>query len=223
MGEPYAAIKIVLPKKHWDSLAQGLWDLTEAIDKSGKAEAAQGFLGGEFGYGALFENEVFSMRPDYADAECDCGASAAGEMWHKDHPHSQSCFRTVLHGRFAEYDEQSGYNAIDAATRAPGNAHDEQQKAHRKLTAELYEEMGLPKSPYQWHCTCGVDEQAKTFFAGPGKHKPTCALELPNFRYKAGGLEARWYKYIGRGMEAVGEGDWNAAIAHCIASVSPQH
>ncbi|TAJ89753.1 hypothetical protein [Reyranella sp.] len=52
--------------------------------------------------------------------------------------------------------------------------------------------------------------------------KPTCCRVLPNFRHHASGLEVRWYKYIGRGMETTGcdTPDVAAILAECIADVA---
>ena len=247
-------IEIIVPAgpDETDALTHGLVGLTEAIAQVDAELVAHGFLGGEFGYGARFENDVFVMRPFYW-GDCDCGANERGEAWHAANEHSAECFRSILQRRFAEYDEDSGYNAIDAATHAPGmmesgeddtafgtviwskrtpageaaherwcQAHDAQRKAHDRLTAELYDEVGLPRSPYQWLCTCGVDERAQAFFATEG-HRQTCALELPNFRHKASGLEVRWYKWIGRDMEIVSPSapNYQAIFAECLASLPP--
>jgi hypothetical protein len=230
-------IQIVLPSgpERRDRLTTGLRALTRAICRLDPTQGGFG-LAGAYGYGALFENDVFSMRPDYQDAECDCGAHDRGERWHEQHPHAADCFQSVLQARFAKYDEESGYNAADAACHADGmmerhedrtdfgicfwskrtpqgeiaheawrKAHDARNKAHDRLTRELYQERGITPSAYQWLCTCGVDEAAKIYFDGDGRHSATCALQLPNFRHKASGFEVRWYKWIGRDQETRGD------------------
>jgi len=45
------------------SISNKLYDLTEQISKKTKTELSGGFLGGEFGYGAYYENDVFMMHP----------------------------------------------------------------------------------------------------------------------------------------------------------------
>lgn len=50
--------------------------------------------------------------------------------------------------------------------------------------------------------------------------KPTCCRVLPNFRHHTSGLEVRWYKYIGRGMEVLGSADVAAILAECITDVA---
>lgn len=60
-------------------IANDLYDLTETLVKAGH-ETTGGLLGGEYGYGAFFENEVFMMHPycwcDGADCPwcrgCEC-------------------------------------------------------------------------------------------------------------------------------------------------------
>lgn len=92
--------------------------------------------------------------------------------------------------------------------------------------------------PYCWRdCDCG-QEEVREAVRGPPKGRqtrsrmrryyraveairclPTCCTARPNFRHHASGLEVRWYKYIGRGMEIVESGDVAAILAECIADV----
>lgn len=56
-------IKIVLPPCSDDEVSEGLRRLTRAIHESGKADGERGgLLGGEWGYGANFENETFMIH-----------------------------------------------------------------------------------------------------------------------------------------------------------------
>lgn len=55
-----------------DQLDGALVTLTEQIAKIDPDAAAHGFLGGEFGYGAKFENEVFMMHPYCWCEQKDC-------------------------------------------------------------------------------------------------------------------------------------------------------
>ena len=52
-------------------IANDLYDLSEALIKQGH-ETTGGFLGGEFGYGAFFENDVFMMHPFCWCEQDDC-------------------------------------------------------------------------------------------------------------------------------------------------------
>ncbi len=55
-------IHIVLPERATTDIDDGLCQLTEALDKAG-VSAAHALLGGEWGYGAEYENDVFMMHP----------------------------------------------------------------------------------------------------------------------------------------------------------------
>lgn len=243
-------VEIITPGWDDDQLTADLRALTRDLCAMDPSLGGVIGLGGEDGYGANFENEVFVMRRYYW-GDCDCGADERSEVWHAAHPHGADCFREELHRRFAEYDESSGYNAAEAARLDPdcvvetveqldfgvitrrdmtpkgeaahrlwSNAHDARNKAHSEMTRDLYRERGLPPSPYQWLCTCGVDDLAKAYFATEG-HYPTCALELPNFRHKQSGVEVRWYKWIGRDNEikAPNGADVLLAVSEAIASL----
>lgn len=53
-------------------------------------------------------------------------------------------------------------------------------------------------SRYSWSdCDCGADDGEEEL-----PHSPDCCLEKPNFHYKPTNFRLKWYKYIGRGMEA---------------------
>jgi len=56
------AMVIVLPEYSMDRLSEGLRELTRVCSEAG-ADISGGFLGGEFGYGAYFENDEFMMHP----------------------------------------------------------------------------------------------------------------------------------------------------------------
>lgn len=58
-----ATLTIVLPTVTNDAVTRGLIRLTRAIDSSGTTAVVQGVLGGQYGYGADYENEVFMMHP----------------------------------------------------------------------------------------------------------------------------------------------------------------
>lgn len=53
---------IVLPEYSTDVISENLRDLTEKLHQKG-AEIGAGILGGDYGYGAHFENDMFAMHP----------------------------------------------------------------------------------------------------------------------------------------------------------------
>jgi hypothetical protein len=64
-------ITIVLPRQSLTGAAEKLVHLTEQLNKVTDS-VAHGFLGGEFGYGAKYENNVFLMRPFCWCGKPDC-------------------------------------------------------------------------------------------------------------------------------------------------------
>jgi hypothetical protein len=54
-------IKIIIPKGATTGIENGLVELTEFLSKKLKLETGYG-LGGQFGYGVDFENDVFMMH-----------------------------------------------------------------------------------------------------------------------------------------------------------------
>lgn len=54
-------------------ISNKLYELTEQISKKTNAELSGGFLGGEFGYGAYYENDTFMMHPFCWCEKDDCG------------------------------------------------------------------------------------------------------------------------------------------------------
>lgn len=68
-----------------NQLDHGLVSLTEAIHQIEPDCVAHGFFGGEFGYGASYENEVFAMHPYCWCERHDCpwcaGCSCASNTW----------------------------------------------------------------------------------------------------------------------------------------------
>lgn len=70
-------VQIVLPPRDRDFLSESLRMLTRAIcEAHPEIEGGYG-LGGEFGYGETFENDVFSMQRYYW-GDCTCGAMDTG-------------------------------------------------------------------------------------------------------------------------------------------------
>lgn len=60
-----------------DPVSQGLYILSETIIRGIMPAERRGGLGGEFGYGVDFENDIFAMRPYYW-GNCTCGADETG-------------------------------------------------------------------------------------------------------------------------------------------------
>lgn len=56
-------VRVVLPERSNDTVSNGLRRIVEKLIKKGVGEANEIGLGGEFGYGVDFENDVFMIHP----------------------------------------------------------------------------------------------------------------------------------------------------------------
>jgi hypothetical protein len=205
--------------KDADILSQGLYALSEFIIR-GLPDTPHGCgcLGGTYGYGPKYENDIFAMRPDYMDAKCTCGFREIAEAWHEAHPHSDSCYHTEVYR--IDFDDHEARRKCDESCvkrdKFPwlSKEADEVQKEveywsnkHRKWQDSVLKKL-CKKHSIPWnkgygcmvHCDCGQEELREKFFE-ENNHIPTCELVLPNFYHKKSGLEVRWYKWIGRDME----------------------
>lgn len=210
-------VTIVLPAVSEGGVSADLRDLTQTLHEHG-SEISAGILGGVFGYGAHFENETFEMFPFYW-GDCECGFS--DEMgytgreadWLKANQHSEDCYQSEIRRRgFTGYDT---FSEVD---------YDARERANKKAVAEVCAEMGLdPKHGSYVHCTCGRRERYVAWRQTPeGNHDTRCGVARPNFLHKPSGLEIRWYKYIGRGMEFsrdVDRNEWRRIRNECLESL----
>lgn len=209
-----------------DPLDGGLVALTEAISKLNEDAVAHGFLGGEFGYGARWDNDVFTMRPYYW-GDCDCGYEGREAAFDEADPgHSADCYQTQLQ-------ERRRAAGLSWHTSKPYEHHDGTLSEHddglgreaaKRIYVELCEKHGLTyPSGCAVHCTCGCSDRWSEWAKENG-HRPTCSLELPNFLHKRTGFEVRWYKWIGRGMEIKNAEGANIAaiIGECFESLPPR-
>jgi hypothetical protein len=205
-------VQIILPECSEDEISAGLRRLTKAINRLDPERVAHGFLGGEHGYGALWENDVFEMRPYYW-GDCDCGYEEREAEWCDANAHAAECYSTKLAERLAPMKALREKNR----NRIPWQA---QNAAEEEAARALCAEMGLKWERYGWMCRCTCDYEPNWLkWSAANSHKPTCATVLPNFRHKASGYEVRWYKYIGRDMEFRGECDWPAVLAESVKSL----
>jgi len=217
------ALTIVLPVGDDDALSEALRLLTRAIDFVGVADGkAGGLFGGEYGYGANYENSVFLMhRFCWCDEES-ClwcgGSSCRGDISHD--PHTAECYQSKLHAlkrQFGKKTSDDWYIVIDS-------------KQYAAARDRLCATMGLdPLRGSEVHCSCGVDKDWKRRYdacecdwhRGRGIYRFGNAVAAPNFWHKATGAQVRWYKYIGRGMETtVPQGiGWAEVFQQCHESL----
>lgn len=164
-------------------VAKKLYELSEKLGKKNPDVQAYGALGGEWGYGQDFKNDVFEMRP-YWWGDCTCGFNKKDFAWSQEHLHQESCF----------------FNRYQAEEKRLEHGGMQFDKRHNLMTWWA-KENGYSDAPNGMavHCDCGVD-QAYTVWRDNNNHADHCSKVVPNFR--CGDLEIRWYKYIGRGMSA---------------------
>jgi hypothetical protein len=183
-----------------------LVNLTEYIHRrlNGDESYAYG-LGGPFGYGIEYDNDVFSMFPFYW-GECTCGHEEKADAFWKSNPHAAACYQT-------------GYRAEHERLRSLGLTYDEE---HRRLT-DWAKANGCARAPFgeAVYCDCGASERG-TAWSVANQHDPVCPIVRPNFVHKASGVHVRWYKWIGRDMEwsrTVSPREWRRMFDECVASV----
>lgn len=118
-------VKIIVPGRDDDAISNSLRRLTKAIHDAKLADAPGFGLGGEFGYGARFENDVLLMHP-YCWCEREdclwCGGSGCQAEWYKrwelkgdGWPHATTCYQSRYYAEMECYDVESGYRAADEA------------------------------------------------------------------------------------------------------------
>lgn len=195
-------VQLILPKGAdlTDGLDHGLVTLTEAIAQLDGDKVAHGFLGGEFGYGGHWENEVFLMHPFcWCDREdcpwcmgCDC---------------PDTSYHYFVDGSEVTYKEYSAF-----FERETGKHDHKRHDAWMKRAEAANARRTTRHDPVCRFCTGGLFPEKG---AGRGK-------SAPNFWHKPTGLKVWWYKYIGRGMESEGldGADLQAVFAECLHSLT---
>lgn len=190
---------LVLPERRMGAVADMLVEITAAIDTVDHERTAHGFLGGAHGYGAHWSSDTFQMRPFcWCESEacpwcmgCDCPSNSIHYFVDK---------VEVAYAAWQDFYEREVTADIHTSRRLWERQSGE---ANRRRTTR--------HDPVCGYCLGGVHEQTG-FVAGRG---------APNFWHKPSGLKVWWYKYIGRGDEAVSpsEPDLLAIRADCLADI----
>lgn len=102
---------VVVPEKDDDVVSAMLRKLTQAIDKKNSSKTAHGILGGEYGYGCEYEDEMFMMHPYcWCDRkDCDWCESGRANFEHKASGLSIHWYKYI--GRGMEVHNTSGKEA----------------------------------------------------------------------------------------------------------------
>lgn len=184
-------------------VVEKLYELSEMLGKKKPGKQAHGLLGGEWGYGQDFRNDVFEMHP-YWWGDCTCGFDKKYIVWLEAHPHAESCFF-------------NRYQVEEKRLEDEGVPFSEKHG----LMTKWAKKNGYADAPdcMAIYCDCGVDQAYETW-RNDNNHADDCREVLANFKY--GDIEIRWYKYIGRGMSVnreVSRGELRQVFRKCRQSL----
>lgn len=204
MHKQVEELHIIVPSISDDAVSEGLYKLSEALGKLRPDNQHHGCLGGEWGYGQDFENDVFQMFPFYW-GECTCGYDRKAEYFYSHTHHSEQCYQKEL----AKIEKKVSWFR--------------NEKKHDKLVKKLCKKFGIAWNSGKGsavHCTCNYEKKASKW-ENENFHKKGCPTIRPNFVYKPTGFEVRWYKYIGRSQEfnKISKKEWAKIMKECLNSL----
>jgi hypothetical protein len=193
---------------------RALVDLTAAISVVRPEAVVHGFLGGEHGYGAHWDDDIFLMRPYCWCEKDDCPWCAGCDC-----PPEAQIY--LIDGRDVSFEEWDSERYAIVAKETGGRI-----RSSADLGKILDDDALDAALDAAWAV---VESRCQT------KREPTCPFCLgtvhadkgavpghpaPNFWHKPTGLKAWWYKYIGRGMLVSSLTGWPEAVGACIEHVS---
>ena len=204
-----------------DAISQGLYILSEILQRSETAERCSSALGGTYGYGATFENDVFMMRP-YCWCESDdclwcggqCGCDSGNVEYFLDGEpveRWQDASDTIL---------GDSYERLRALFNKNIYKGEEFEDAQAEFDAKCAERTRRLTTIYPaiTH-TC----EPKGMFNDRPRGEDYGFQQAPHFWHKASGLKIAWYKWIGRDMEVSNPnltfGDWRKIYTECLESI----
>lgn len=211
---------LIFPEVSEDLVSNMMVAITKKIEESGDEIAVQGVLGGTYGYGAHYKNDVFEMRPFYW-GDCICDYDTLRNEWEDSNSHDKECYQTLFHEmHYVNYGADGGWN-FDVK---PGHEKDKETfddicDCIDSLYAMFKIAKGTPGSHV--HCTCMHDINYANFLKTIA-HADDCEMDKPNFKHYASGVEVEWYKYIGRSMEYdanVAIETWVDVFKECLTSI----
>lgn len=242
---PRPTIQIIVPKTDSDELSSGLRRLVRAIGDKAPDDVCHGLLGGDDGYGANIETDVFVMSPQYW-GDCTCGRCEEDEKWCNENPHKPDCYwvlqddypnkAALEHAREAALQKRNelpwsgkAYDAAQAAVDRACSANDKAHQEHRRALCQRFDIAWDDGRGSAVHCTCDFREAFADWLKSKGwaelGHSADCKVVLPNFVYKPTNFTVDWYKWIGRDT-TVRSGAVDSIyrmVEHCIASLSPKN
>lgn len=195
--------------------------LTEAIVKQDGTKWVGGFLGGEFGYGARWDSEVFLMRPFCWCERDDCPWCCGCEC-------PESSYHYFVDGREVPYQAYAEFFDRETYHRLSGGKIKNFSASLKRKEDEFY-------THEQWMDAANKANERRTT-----RHDPECAFckgefpspntgaigngeGAPNFWHKPSGLRVWWYKYIGRDLKFDGPcTNLSVVLRECLADVDAQ-
>lgn len=233
-------VEVVVPYRATDALSEVLVRLTRTLHETGKADGARGgLLGGEFGYGADFESDVFMLhRYCWCDQD-DCPWCGGCLEDHGEPNHDPLCYQwRVYRDLVAEGFEPALWSDGGPYAAPPqGWTWDQRREVEDRVRRKWCRRMGLSfPASCAVHCTCGASNEwlarvesclcdactASGIYAEAGALPGRGA---PNFWHKPSGVRVWWYKYIGRDMKVhVPEGEGVVrAVEAAISSLGSEN
>ena len=212
-------IQVFLPQcaDDTDALCFYLRGLTKAIGQIDPERQAHGFLGGEDGYGAHWDNDVFLMHPYCwceestckwcSETACDCANPAPLFYIDNEEVDSETYWRRnrELVGPLPH--EVAKYGTPEhAAASSDFDVRIAERDRRWRLVYQPRKHRCLPAGLMADH---------------PGGESWKPHQTAPNFWHKSSGLKVWWYKYIGRDMEVLDPNAVNlgAVFSECAASL----
>jgi hypothetical protein len=207
-------VKVILPERSQDLISNDLRKLTKAICKKTGADGSGG-LGGEYGYGVNYENDIFMFHP-YCWCEKDdcpwCGGCDCPE----------TAFHYFIDGKPIDYEEycqiftDTGYEALQDTKYGTAEYLDAKVAFDRKIKIR---NQRCSQTKDDICDFCRHEGIFKKFGSNPH------GQSAPNFWYKPTNFQVWWYKWIGRDMRysrKITEKQWTDIFKECIKSLKEE-
>lgn len=192
---------LILPERSEDAISEGLRLLTKILDEKKLSDAGGFGLGGEFGYGTNFENDIFLIHRFCWCERDNCPWCAGCE-----------CPESSFH-YFVDENEVSFFAWMDYYDkRVPKTENLDWENISTEVNSHRFER-------HDPVCDFCLGKGISAQYGGASKDK----MGAPNFWHKSSGLRVWWYKWIGRDMKCESLGgdwiQWNNILKTCIDSV----
>lgn len=192
---------VIVPGRSGDEVDEALRSLTRAIHAAGLGELVCGALGGTYGYGVAFENDVFMMHPYCWCEREDCPWCAGCEC-------PASAHHYLVDGQEVTRAQWMDFFCLHVYGVTNGQYEAMPFRQQRLLRPENFDRL--------------VDEANAR---RTQVHDPVCRVcrgefgNAPNFLHKPSGSRVNWYKWIGRSMETKLAAPWADVLRECMESI----